>query len=195
MSNEPRHDKTNKMSVPQRRLRSAWASAQADQSSLSVWRKLGSLDSYWAHSEDWSDWANAQADLSLRWVHIHFVGFVMLQLKYVFFTSNMFFFWHSGASYYNINNLIWPNSYLSEIYACPCHLQLWQRSTGKLVICNFDKDQMENEHPRLSGDNIFPNIHLWENVLALKGKLLWSEWSDLVRIQTHPRFYACPGYL
>ena len=30
---EPRHDKTNKMSVrPQRRLRSAWASAQSDQS-------------------------------------------------------------------------------------------------------------------------------------------------------------------
>ena len=28
-------------------------------------------------SEDWSDWVNAQADLSLRWVHTHFVGFVM----------------------------------------------------------------------------------------------------------------------
>ena len=25
----------------------------------------------------WSDWADAQADLSLRWAHIHFVGFVM----------------------------------------------------------------------------------------------------------------------
>ena len=25
----------------------------------------------------WSDWADAQADLSLRWVHSHFVGFVM----------------------------------------------------------------------------------------------------------------------
>ena len=28
-------------------------------------------------SEDWSDWADAQADLSLRWAHSHFVGFVM----------------------------------------------------------------------------------------------------------------------
>ena len=27
-----------------------------------------------ADSEDWSDWA----DLSLRWAHSHFVGFVML---------------------------------------------------------------------------------------------------------------------
>ena len=34
----------------QRRLRSAWASAQTDQSSLSAWRDLGSLASHWAHS-------------------------------------------------------------------------------------------------------------------------------------------------
>ena len=30
----------------------------------------------------WSDWANAQADLSLRWAHSHFVGFVMRRLIY-----------------------------------------------------------------------------------------------------------------
>ena len=29
----------------------------------------------------WSDWADAQADLSLRWAHTHFVGFVMLRLR------------------------------------------------------------------------------------------------------------------
>ena len=29
----------------------------------------------------WSDWADAQADLSLRWAHSHFVGFVMPWLK------------------------------------------------------------------------------------------------------------------
>ena len=28
----------------------------------------------------WSDWADAQANLSLRWAHTHFVGFVMSQL-------------------------------------------------------------------------------------------------------------------
>ena len=35
-----------------------------------------------ADSEDWSDWADAQADLSLLWAHTHFVGFVMRQLIY-----------------------------------------------------------------------------------------------------------------
>ena len=29
----------------------------------------------------WSDWADAQADLSLRWVHTHFVGLVVPWLK------------------------------------------------------------------------------------------------------------------
>ena len=28
------------------------------------------------------DWADAQADLSLRWVHSHFVGFVRRRLNY-----------------------------------------------------------------------------------------------------------------
>ena len=51
-----------------------WVSVQSDQSSLSVWRKLGSLASHWAHSEDWSEWADAHADVSLRWAHSHFVG-------------------------------------------------------------------------------------------------------------------------
>ena len=43
----------------QQRLRSAWANAQADQS---------------LHC--------AQADLSLRWAHAHFVGFVLAWLNY-----------------------------------------------------------------------------------------------------------------
>ena len=42
-------------------------------------KQLGSLAVHWTHSEDWSDWADAQADLSLRW-RSHFVGFVMSRL-------------------------------------------------------------------------------------------------------------------
>ena len=65
--NEPRYDKTNKMSVCPRRLRSA----------CTQWPKLSSR----GQRRLWSDWADAQADLSLRWAHSHFVGFVMSQLK------------------------------------------------------------------------------------------------------------------
>ena len=44
--------KPTKWVCTQRRLRSAWASAQSDQSLLSPWRKLGSLATHWAISED-----------------------------------------------------------------------------------------------------------------------------------------------
>ena len=44
--------KPTKWVCAQRRLRSAWASTQSDQSSLSAWRKLGSLATHWAHCED-----------------------------------------------------------------------------------------------------------------------------------------------
>ena len=60
---------------PQRKLRSAWASAQSDQSSLSPWRNLASLATHWVHREDWSNWADAQADLSLCWTHRSYCWF------------------------------------------------------------------------------------------------------------------------
>ena len=46
-------------------IRPVWS-----ESSMAAWRKIGSLASHWAHSEDWSDWADTQADLSLRWAHM-----------------------------------------------------------------------------------------------------------------------------
>ena len=57
-------------------IRPVWS-----ESSLSAWRNHGPLATHWAHSEDWSDCTDAQADLSLRWAHIYFVGFVMSWLK------------------------------------------------------------------------------------------------------------------
>ena len=56
-------------------------SCRGSESLLSARRKLGSLSFHWQHSEDWSEWEDAQADLSLRWAHIHFVGFVILWLQ------------------------------------------------------------------------------------------------------------------
>ena len=41
----------------------------------------------------WSDWADAQADLSLRWAQTHFVDFVMSQL--MFWTRQLLQFWFS----------------------------------------------------------------------------------------------------
>ena len=73
------HDMTKptKWLCAQQRLRSAWASAQSDQSSLCT--QWVAKDPSFRHA----DRGNALADLSLRWAHTHFVGFVMSQLRWL----------------------------------------------------------------------------------------------------------------
>ena len=82
--NEPPCDKTNQIVIISED--SAWASAQSDQSSLSAWKKLGSLATHWAHSED-----PDQTGRMPRLIRVfadqtgrtnHFVGFVMRWLKF-----------------------------------------------------------------------------------------------------------------
>ena len=43
----------------------------------------------------WSDWVDAQADLSLRWAHTHFVGFVTRRLNCISYRSICFIKWLS----------------------------------------------------------------------------------------------------
>ena len=102
---EPPHDKTNKMSkVPIEdsdqpghlpslirvftvRMKKAWVLSYP----LSAQRKL------------WSDWAAAQADLSLRWADSNFVGFVMRLLKLSSNTYLNCFFQHVKDFYFCIS--------------------------------------------------------------------------------------------
>ena len=53
------------------------------ESPLSAWRNFGSLATHWAHSKDWSDSVDAQADLSLRMAHMPF--FLVLSCSNSFF--------------------------------------------------------------------------------------------------------------
>ena len=70
-----RQNQQNNMCA-QWRLRSAWASAQSDQSvrlrSMGSW---GPNVSSCGQGRLWSDWADTQADLSLRWAHMSFCIF------------------------------------------------------------------------------------------------------------------------
>ena len=52
------------------------------ESSLATWGKRGSLATNRAHSQNRSGLADAQADLSLRLAHSHFVGFDMRRLEW-----------------------------------------------------------------------------------------------------------------
>ena len=88
MSFEPLHDKTNKKTcVP---------SEDSDQTGhlpslirvFAVCMKKPWVVSYPLSSQRrlWLDWVDAQGELSLFWVHSHFVGFVVQQLIYALWT-------------------------------------------------------------------------------------------------------------
>ena len=79
-ASEPRHDKTNKVTVRPAKtpislsIRPVWSEFP-----LSAWRKLGSFS--YPLSAQWRLIRLGQSDLNLRWAHTHFVGFVMSRLK------------------------------------------------------------------------------------------------------------------
>ena len=131
--NHLRHDMTKptKWVCVQRRLWSAWASTQSDQSLHCAFNgQLRSEDSdqpghppswsesslcvQWtakdprflhADSEDWSDWADAQADL-IRWGHTQFVGFVVTNALILFQNVNI----PSTVMILFSDRQVWPNS-------------------------------------------------------------------------------------
>ena len=93
-------------------------------------KKLGSLTTYWAHGEKlWSDWADAQADLILRWTHSHFVDFVMRHrqridaTRYGFWVMSSLFFFimanHSELSAHN-NQYRYNGPIFSLMGKIPC---------------------------------------------------------------------------
>ena len=55
--------------------------------------------------------------------------------------------------------------------------------------------KMNKLHVHVAWRHHFPIISLLEIFQTPKGTLHCSEWSDLAKIQTRPRFYACPCYL
>ena len=69
-------------------------SEEADQSLLCTQWVIKDQRFLHANSQDWSDWADAQADPSLHWAHSHFVGFVMSRLTYICCQLNNEMCWH-----------------------------------------------------------------------------------------------------
>ena len=93
----------------QQRLRSAWASAQSDQSAWpsaqsavcfmgSLGPNLSSDGQWWL----WSDWADAQADPSPRWVHRSFCWFCGVAAQIYVFLSlwELFLVYLDHTSFY-----------------------------------------------------------------------------------------------
>ena len=78
---EPAQNLQNRMCA-QQILRSAWVSPQSDQSSLCAQWVAKNPSFLHVDSKGWSDWADAQADLSLLHAR-HFIAFVMNWLIFI----------------------------------------------------------------------------------------------------------------
>ena len=83
---EAPHVKTNKMMCAQRRLIRLGGCPGWSESSLCA--QWVAKDPSFLHldSEDWSDWADAQADLSLRWTHIPLCWFCQ-EMAHMFYAA------------------------------------------------------------------------------------------------------------
>ena len=77
LSCEPQHDKTNKMAVSPAKTQISLSIHSSDQSLRCPHEESYPMS---AQLRLCSDWADALADLSLRWTHSHFVGFVISPL-------------------------------------------------------------------------------------------------------------------
>ena len=107
--------KPTKWLCAQQSLRSVWAAAQSDQSPVCAQWAAKDPSFLHADSEDWSDWADTQADLSLRWAHTHFVGLVMSWLIYVYMNSRITkICWLSG--FYRVSQKIVHHTELVYFY-------------------------------------------------------------------------------
>ena len=137
---EPPHDKTNNVAVRPAKtqislgIRPVWS-----ESSLCAQRVANGPSFLHADSKEWSDWADAKADLSLRLAHGYFVSFVMRRLIYylsergsfgqhIFRTAHRlgsywhprpscFLVWHSGSTKCNFEQYM-PHDHQSFTYEC-----------------------------------------------------------------------------
>ena len=101
LKHEPRHDKTNNVAMRPAKIQiSLGIRPVRSESSLSAWRKLESLATHLAHSED-SDQTGRMPELRLRWAHMPFCWFC-----------------HEVAQIWNILILLkWHQEILGQMFA------------------------------------------------------------------------------
>ena len=151
---EPQHDKTNKMSVVP-------AKTQISLGFRPVWSVFAvRMKKPWvlsypmsAQRRLWSDWADAQADLSVRWAHTRFVVFVMSLLIYFpplfklslmqnslyicIWTLYSFTYHHISVCFFN---LIFPFSFGNIVFKSPANEDMnWKAIDFETKLSRLNK--------------------------------------------------------
>ena len=122
----------------QQRLRSAWASAQSDQG-CTGWSEF-SLCAQWiakepsflhADSEDWSDWADAQAHLSLCWAHKPFCWFYREAAQFTWREMDYRSASHSNPGQTKIIFCSFHTGSIAHVFVCPRFFHRYVILTGQ----------------------------------------------------------------
>ena len=93
----------------------------------------------------WSDWAAAQADLSLHWVHSHSIGFVMSWpiLDILFKVFAIFYFKYTLRPQYDVSNSMF-NQYVTD-YSRRCGKWSIDVTPGQSFTNSLDMETNVNE--------------------------------------------------
>ena len=132
---ESPHDKTNKMSVRP-------AKTQINLGICPVWSE-SSLCAQWVakdpsffhvESKDWSNWADTQAGLSLRWAHMPFIGFGQAVA-------------HIGVQLSSVH--LYVRTFLViylrfRLHPPTCQVHFWQTKRATTFV--FSSDSLEHIH-------------------------------------------------
>ena len=109
----------------------------------------------------WSDWAGAQAVLSLRWAHSHFVGFVMLRLIYYSYPVKWEAIWRRGLIVLGSNE------------PCSCFQHIWTKHS----CWTPDKTRLSAElkHILKHGLESSFGVEFWNGVESWVASLEWTQ--------------------
>ena len=99
-------------------------------SESSLWAQWVAKDPSFLHadSEECSDWADVQADMSLRWAHSHIVGFVTMRLIYLSILSLS-----ATGTLWSMTDCFFPSSFHSIIFI----LKYMQKATSSTIYRIF----------------------------------------------------------
>ena len=136
---EPLRDKTNKVSV--RPAKSSEDSDQPGHPSSLIRVFAARMKKAWtlsyplsAQRRPWSDWADAQADLSLRWAHSHIFGFVTRRL----ICRNRDEWLVCVLNSWSIHAILWADQRMFSYTLCLLSVFVWQMTCSlKRAKCTW----------------------------------------------------------
>ena len=158
---EPRHNKTNKMAVRPTKtqislgIRPVWSEL-----SLSAWRKLGSLATHWAHTED-SDQTGRTLILLVLSCHGSYFPTLLINHSWMLFEKGFWVYRMFG--------------------------QFWQEKIN--IFTGMNETQKPENEPRHDKTNKM-NVRPAKTQISLGIRPIWSEsslsaWRNLVFLATH----------